>query len=396
MTEHQFDDQFRNRLGDYSSQVPEDMWDRVRPKKDKNRKGFFFWLRYVILPGCLLVGLAAAHFMISHPSGQHKTTGLTTTNASQESSQVPVASQSPVASSPSASSPSQAASQAPAPPSSSAPPLSPSPTPAQPLATLHSPVLSSRSGARVLHPSRKEGLSPESPSRPPSTQASAGPPAPRLPHTRLPGLQPIPHSPGRVTAQIPLKKPAAPAKKDSPVITHNWVLDVYASPDWPFASNKPPHQKMLFSYTAGIKLSRPFGQHFSGTIGLQYSELKSKTPHSDSSLVPGTAHYSSSSIDIPLLIGYTITKNHFSTAVNTGIIFNARTSGVPYKQHTGFSLYLGFDIAGKINDRISLFAEPYFRYRLSNMVDDPYSFAQKVHVAGLSVGLRYNFKKSKK
>ena len=212
----------------------------------------------------------------------------------------------------------------------------------------------------------------------------------------LPGLQPIPLTLGQVPVQPPLKKAAAPVKKDSPVKNHNWSLDGYASPDWPFASKEAVHQQMLFSYTTGVKLSRAFGQHFSGTIGLQYSELKSKTSYSDSSLVPRITHFSSSSIDIPLLIGYHITKSHFGADVNTGVFFNANTSGAPYKQHTGLSLYLGLDIAGKVNDRISLFAGPYFRYRLSNMVDDAYSFTSKVHVAGLSIGLRYNFKKSKK
>ena len=42
MNENQFAEFFRNKLLKYSSPVPENMWQRIQQKKDKDRKGFFF------------------------------------------------------------------------------------------------------------------------------------------------------------------------------------------------------------------------------------------------------------------------------------------------------------------------------------------------------------------
>jgi hypothetical protein len=197
----------------------------------------------------------------------------------------------------------------------------------------------------------------------------------------------------------------------------NWFFDVYASPDIPFSQITTGNEyllqlrkqieKMQLSYTIGIKLGRSFGKHFSGKIGFQYSQINAK--FSDS--MARDMHNRYRSVDFPALIGYTIGMNHFNATINAGIIYNIYSwyqgtildtagpvdihDGNVYKQHTGFSLYFGLSFMKQLDNRWQLFAEPYFRYRLSSMANEDRSFTQKINIAGLSLGLRYNFPKSR-
>ena len=58
MTEYQFDDSLKNKIRDHRSPVPDDMWERIIQKKDKDRKGFLFFFRWftVLLLGVCLGG----------------------------------------------------------------------------------------------------------------------------------------------------------------------------------------------------------------------------------------------------------------------------------------------------------------------------------------------------
>ena len=60
MTENQFDEFFRKKLGDYSSKVPEDMWQRIKQKKDRDRT--FVILLLLLL---LVTGGATSYFIFS-------------------------------------------------------------------------------------------------------------------------------------------------------------------------------------------------------------------------------------------------------------------------------------------------------------------------------------------
>jgi hypothetical protein len=85
-------------------------------------------------------------------------------------------------------------------------------------------------------------------------------------------------------------------------------------------------------------------------------------------------------------------------AVNTGVIFNlyswldaGQTSY--FKTNTGLSLYLGLNFSKHINERMEIFSEPYYRYRLSSMTNSTVDFLKFIDVAGISFGVRYHFKK---
>ena len=191
----------------------------------------------------------------------------------------------------------------------------------------------------------------------------------------------------------------------------NWFLDLYASPDIPFniisSSGSPifvdfmkQNFKTQISYTVGARVGISFAKHFSAKAGFQYSQINAKFNDS----IPIVDRYRS--IDIPFLIGYDIENPDFKTTINAGVIFNLYSSykgriidsnGVAeinvaniYKHNTGLSLYIGLNFAKRLNNKIQLFTEPYFRYRLSYMTKPHAPFNQKINIAGVSFGLKYN------
>jgi hypothetical protein len=175
---------------------------------------------------------------------------------------------------------------------------------------------------------------------------------------------------------------------------------VYVSPDIPFNEITSGNAAFIdfinksfktnLSYTIGVGIGRSITKHFSVKIGIQYSKINAKLI--DSSGI--ARHYMS--IDIPFLIGYQIKTTDFETTINAGVIFNLYSwhkgeNIANYKNYTGISLYAGLNFAKQINNKIELFAEPYFRYRLSYLTKPQAPFNQKIHVAGALFGLKYNF-----
>lgn len=204
-----------------------------------------------------------------------------------------------------------------------------------------------------------------------------------------------------------LAKKMAAIKKDEPPRTPKkgllrdkpWYMEVYVSPDLPFT----PRRNWL-SYSTGIRLSKMLTQRLSVSIGLQYSRinLKNSIGKRDSLtfLPPEADHFKN--FDIPILIGYETGNAHFRSVFHAGIIYNEHTCpdggqynpvyGL-YRRNTGISLYLGMGLMARLNERISLFTEPYLRLQLSNRGSSTIPFSQRLDVGGLNLGLRYDFKK---
>jgi hypothetical protein len=63
------------------------------------------------------------------------------------------------------------------------------------------------------------------------------------------------------------------------------------------------------------------------------------------------------------------------------------------KTNTGMSLYVGVNFEKRINERFSLFSEPYYRYQLTSMTISSISSFKFIDVAGINIGARYYFKK---
>jgi hypothetical protein len=201
-------------------------------------------------------------------------------------------------------------------------------------------------------------------------------------------------------------------KKESKTSEHNnknWFLEAYVSPDIPYFertndnTNINDHGKSApTSYTIGIRVCRYLGKRVSVKAGIQYSQISEK--FFDSLIIVDRYR----SVDVPFLIGYDLTTNAFKATINAGIVYNIYSwyKGLTlidyrglidinvaniYKYNTGVSLYLGINLSKKINNKIELIAEPYFRYRLSFMTRSSAPFNQKINIAGLNIGLKYNF-----
>lgn len=118
-------------------------------------------------------------------------------------------------------------------------------------------------------------------------------------------------------------------------------------------------------------------------------------------------HYKS--IEVPLLLSYERSNDQWRFAINGGIIanltswYNGETLDtsfqlVPlggknangfYKSNLNLSLYAGVSIMKRVNDRMDVFAEPYFRYGISNTNTSAAGYSQRFNAAGLSLGIRY-------
>ncbi len=108
--------------------------------------------------------------------------------------------------------------------------------------------------------------------------------------------------------------------------------------------------------------------------------------------------YHLKSLDLPVLAGYSWGNETLGMTINAGVVVNLYTwppeDQINYfKTNTGLSLYLGFNVKKQINDRLDIFTEPYYRYRLSSMTVSTVYYAKFIDVAGLSFGVRYHFKK---
>lgn len=200
-------------------------------------------------------------------------------------------------------------------------------------------------------------------------------------------------------------------------------IELYTAPNMPIngisATNKAYEQvlksagNMQLSYLFGARLNYEITKTFSAKIGVQYAQVNEKVAFTDSmtgTIVTSTNRYKN--IGVPLLVTYkTGWFRNLDLAINTGIILNIRPrfkGALPslsgqavdlsnedvYNRNASTTLYLSLDVSKHVNGRTDLFLEPWFNYRLKNMVTHYYVFNQKIHASGLALGLRYRLYKS--
>ncbi|MGI8950776.1 MAG: hypothetical protein ACR2FN_04225 [Chitinophagaceae bacterium] len=117
----------------------------------------------------------------------------------------------------------------------------------------------------------------------------------------------------------------------------------------------------------------------------------------------------SKNINVPVLISYNISNKKISAAINAGLLFNVYSKNVGdmvdtaynpisiqtnkiYKTNIGLSLYAGLNISTSINKNIALFAEPFVAKGFSNTTTSALPFKEKLNYAGMQVGLKYFLK----
>lgn len=120
------------------------------------------------------------------------------------------------------------------------------------------------------------------------------------------------------------------------------------------------------------------------------------------------------SIDVPLVVGYEMGNGKFHANINAGMVVNIyswqkgdvldtayqpvsittgkNSSPYQFKTNAGVGFIGGVSVYYKLNDRIHLMAEPYFRYNFSPMNNENLTLKQKYQTAGLRVGIRFDLK----
>jgi hypothetical protein len=234
----------------------------------------------------------------------------------------------------------------------------------------------------------------------------------------------------------------------------DWFLETYVSPDLAFKSvsnisatplymlKKDSSEHSRIGYTAGIRLVKPITDNILLKAGVQFSqaneqyiyrtenEVKTTTVVTVRTIIraPGdtvivqdtsvlqTAGYKTNTVknryrsfDIPLTVGYQFGDEDLKFGINAGVVFNLTSwyqgmvldsslANVPltkqgngiYKTNIGLGLIGSVSIVKRLSDDLHVFAEPYFRYNLSDMSTPQAGFKQRLSVGGLSLGLRFN------
>ena len=424
------DEFFRNMLKDHSSPVPEDMWQRIMPEKDKDRKGFILWYWY-FFGGVLFIAIITAGYFIWHTNtGSDKKNNIAAVNKStnnksivreeeikkdkthelKNTKQDSIYQSATNLASASKMNLNGNTNEIPVNNKDIKNAKTDKYTATIKVATnrnqRNQKIRQSNSSDNSLQITTKDahdlqGVDDQSSS---TTSVRHDISVARIDHDSSNNKSP----PKKSSVQLDsLKKQETETSNNqsekkasqSFLKKKDWFLEVYGSPDlalnYIYQGYYRFHQRV--SYTIGARLGTTFGKHLSAKVGIQFTQLN--VYDGFDSLAPSRyIHYKS--VDAPLLVGYKIKKDHFSATIDVGLIFNiyswctwsdGQNAGNIYRKNTGLSLYLGLNYVMPLNDRLLIFTEPYFRYRLSNMAKSDAGFTQKINVAGLTLGARYNF-----
>ncbi len=214
-----------------------------------------------------------------------------------------------------------------------------------------------------------------------------------------------------------------------------------AGVDETFLKRKDSTESIRLSFSAGFRLSKTFGNNLLLKTGMQYSQINEKFSYRsenerkqttlitirkeilatgdtvmirDTSMIEQIGYRVKTtfnryrSIDIPLIASYEWGNDNLKAGVSAGVILNLYswqkgesldTSYVPvafnkdggrtFKRNIGVGLFTGFSVLKKAGKSTDFFAEPYFRYNVSNITNNRSVFNQKFDVTGLNIGLRY-------
>ncbi len=391
ISDNQMDQFFRERMGNYSSPVPENMWNRIMEKKKRDSMLWLFFFRLMVI-AVLLFGLTGGYFTF-----KQKTITKNSETSNSIVQQTPIVADS-IKSKPSTS------------------PLTKDQV-QQTSATIQKEKADQNSSKDIHYfdaidhrkpntSNREVQINTRNSSQSISLKADSTTAVPITNKTldKNDSLNKKSLAKSLVadsTKSNEVKKPGKQNKqKDG-----KWYLDLYASPDYPIVAPTPfDHTVSKLSYTIGIKINRTLGKHFSVKTGIQYSQIN--IIGDDSLFAGATLHIKR--LDLPVLVGYSFGNGDLKTTINGGAIFNlySSVSSVPaqnlftpppvqdyFEKNLGVSLYLGVNFEKKIKEKLALFVEPYYRYQLSSMTVPSVMNVKFIDIVGISLGARYYFKK---
>ncbi len=214
-----------------------------------------------------------------------------------------------------------------------------------------------------------------------------------------------------------------------------------------YAQKRKESTRFQSAFSAGVRFTRVFGNGMSLRGGINYSQVNEKFEFVNEKDVryilivtprdiigPGgvvttlydtvrytetgkrirTTHNRYRSVDIPLQIGYEFGNGRLHTNISAGAIINLYswqrgdvldTAFQPVSITTGkgtgnygFRSNIGVGFLGsvslyyKLNSRLHLMAEPYFRYNFQPMTNENLNITQKYNTLGLRLGVRWDLK----
>lgn len=224
-------------------------------------------------------------------------------------------------------------------------------------------------------------------------------------------------------------------------------LDIYSSVDFInrqfsdsansiYLKNRNEVTTSQLSFSAGLRYVKELGTHFNFSTGLNYSQINEQFKFSRGNIIQiiyvtnasgdtidiyqtestryKTTYNKYRTIDLPISIGYGWKKNNWDFIANAGVVMNiisfykgdilnsdlqpiamnASSLSKAYQLKTNIGLgFIGsMSIVHPINNKFSVFTEPYFRYNFSLMNKETTHFKQRFTTTGLRLGLRMNLK----
>jgi hypothetical protein len=143
-------------------------------------------------------------------------------------------------------------------------------------------------------------------------------------------------------------------------------ISLYGSVDF------PSNHYYTWSYAAGGTVTIQFSRHWSGTAGFEYGRVNVPTQYVPPVTGDTLKAFYWSNYQVPVLIGYTMMIGSYALTVNGGAILNLyfhRSTGVwvnNWPDRDSYGAYLGADIYRPLGHSFRVFAQPYARYSISN------------------------------
>ena len=384
MFDKDLDQLFRQRLADHVSDVPGDMWLRIRVK-DHRRRAILIWRWYI--GGFLLLAILFAGTTLIFRRA------ATTPVASAATTPKHATPNSPAGATPNAPTPAATTSAAPEAisgvptPTATAPATPASAIPNSSIPTMHARVAPTPAATVAVPATRANTL---------TTKTRANPIAdkPALSTSNITSQLVKPVLTPPVIQAYPLSTPIRRSTDKKPSRRSDGLfMGLYGSPDHLFT-----RERRGLSYTGGVRLTKRWPSGVSATLGLQGSRYNLITPFDSSGDNFGRYFWT---LDVPALVGYTWGRGKLTVGAGAGIILNLHTwSGgtqpatvapIHYEGNSGISYYLGVIITQRLGDgRYSLFAEPYYRHPFSPSFDLTTPL-RSFSVGGLTLGIRRQF-----
>ena len=241
----------------------------------------------------------------------------------------------------------------------------------------------------------------------------------------------------------PMQTPPCPALENN-AAGNKYYFEVYAGPDYASKKFSDTASSMLLqkrkestsfrsAFSAGIRYTRVFENGASIRTGINYSQINEKFSYVQSNVVQvtyitdpatgdttgtfltrGTRYKTTNNryhtLDVPLLLGFETGNGRLHANFNAGVVLNIYswqkgesldTSFKPvnistgksaslyqYKTNIGAGFMGSISVYYKLNERLHLLAEPYFRYNFSPMNKEMLSLQEKFTTIGLRLGIR--------